>query len=118
VALMSDNSSQTTLNIFLGDGHGNFQPASGPQSFNGIYPGRPQLVDLDGDGKPDVVVSVQAPIGTYNIVIWFKNLGEGNFAAPVVLTSNAAGDNTSMAGPTLCTPSPTYLPARSSFIRS
>ena len=97
VTLMSDNSSQTTLNIFLGDGHGNFQPASGPQSFNGIYPGRPQIVDLDGDGKPDVVVSVQAPIGTYNIVIWFKNLGAGNFAAPVVLTSNAAGDNTSIA---------------------
>jgi hypothetical protein len=93
VAMMSDDS----LNIFLGDGHGNFQPVSGAQSFNGNYPGRPQLADLDGDGKPDVVVSVQAPIGTYNIVIWFKNLGGGNFAAPVALTSNAAGDNTSIA---------------------
>jgi hypothetical protein len=96
VALMSGNSSETTLNIFLGDGHGNFQGVSGPQSFNGVNPGPPQLVDLDGDGRPDVVVSL-ASIGTRNVLIWFKNLGRGNFAPPVVLTSNAAGDNTSVA---------------------
>jgi len=89
--------SNCTLNIYLGDGHGNFQEVSGGPGFNGNYPGQPQLADLDGDGKPDVVVSVQAPTGGHNIVIWFKNLGGGNFAAPAVLTSNAAGDNTSIA---------------------
>ncbi len=97
VTITGANPSGIALSILLGDGHGNFQPVSGQQTFNGNYPGTPYLADLDGDGKPDVVLSVQAPGGVHNILIWFKNQGGGNFAAPVVLTSNAAGDNTGIA---------------------
>lgn len=97
VTIIAANPSGIALSVLLGDGHGNFQPVSGQQTFNGNYPGTPYLADLDGDGKPDVVLSVQAPAGVHNILIWFKNEGGGNFAAPVVLTSNAAGDNTGIA---------------------
>ena len=97
VMLSGANPSGIALSILLGDGHGNFQPVPSQQAFAGNFPGPPQLFDVDGDGKPDVVASVQAPAGITNTLIWFRNLGGGTFAAPVVLTSSVAGDNTNFA---------------------
>lgn len=97
VTIIPGNGSGIALGIMLGDGHGNFQPLAGQAPFDGIFPGSPHLADLDGDGKPDVVLSVQAPSGIHNIVVWFKNQGGGTFAASVVLAASAAGDNTTLA---------------------
>ena len=97
VTIIPGNVSGIALGILLGDGHGNFQQLAAQAPFDGIFPGPPYLADLDGDGKPDVVLSVQAPAGVHNIVIWFKNQGGGMFAAPAVLAASAAGDNTTLA---------------------
>jgi hypothetical protein len=88
VAVTSDNPSLTcTVSTQLGDGQGNFQPASSPQTFPGIGPGPAYLVDLDGDGKPDLVLSIEQPTGAYTSLLWLKNEGGGNFAAPVTLAT-------------------------------
>jgi len=83
----SDNggAGTTTVNVMLGDGHGNFQPAISSPPFPGIYPGPAQLVDLDGDGKLDLVLSVEQTPSGILALLWLKNEGGGNFAAPVTL---------------------------------
>jgi len=69
----------TTVSVLLGDGHGNFQPVSSQQTVNGAFPSVVGLTDMDGDGKPDLVLYVQSAL------VWLKNTGNGNFAAPVTL---------------------------------
>lgn len=80
VSITSSNSSTTTVSIMLGDGHGNFQAPVAQQTFTGIYPSQAYLSDLDGDGKPDLVLLVEEP----NSIVWLKNTGTG-FAAPITL---------------------------------
>jgi hypothetical protein len=95
VFMTSDNSSSTTVNIMLGDGHGNFQPPSMQQTFSGIYPGPAYLSDLDGDGKLDLVLAVEQPSGTAYSLVWLRNTG-GAFATPTTLAT-AANSNFSIA---------------------
>jgi len=78
--------STSTVSILLGDGHGNFQPPVKQQTFSGIFPGPAYLADLDGDGKLDLVLSIEKPTGTSWSLVWLKNTG-GSFAAPVTLAS-------------------------------
>jgi hypothetical protein len=87
VSITSDNFSVTSVSILFGDGQGNFQQPVAQQTFPGIYPGPAYLVDLDGDGKPDLVLAVDQPLG----LVWLKNTGSG-FAAPITLAP-IAGDN-------------------------
>jgi hypothetical protein len=77
-----------TVKTLLGDGHGNFQETSAQQTFVGAFPGPTVLVDIDGDGKPDLVVAYQLFTGG-NSIAWLKNMGGGNFAAPVSLATSA-----------------------------
>ena len=89
VSITSDNSSSTTVSILFGDGHGNFQEPSAQQTFAAIYPGPAYLSDLDGDGKPDLVLAVrQTGSSVLSNVVWLKNTG-GGFAAPVTLATFA-----------------------------
>jgi hypothetical protein len=88
VSITSDNSSSTTVSILLGDGHGNFQQPSVQQTFAGIYPGPAYLADLDGDGKPDLVLAVEQLSGASFGILWLKNTGSG-FAAPTALATAA-----------------------------
>jgi hypothetical protein len=87
VSITTDNFSSTTVSVLFGDGHGNFQQPVAQQTFPGIYPGPAYLADLDGDGKPDLVLGVDQPLG----IVWLKNTG-GGFAAPITLAT-FAGDN-------------------------
>jgi hypothetical protein len=86
VSISSDNSSSTTVSILFGDGHGNFQSPAAQQTFAGTYPGPAYLADLDGDGKPDLVLRVLNPAGVVSSLVWLKNTGSG-FAAPVTLAT-------------------------------
>jgi hypothetical protein len=79
VSISSDNATTSTVSVLLGDGHGNFQPASSQQTVNGIFPSVVGLVDMDGDGQLDLVLYVQTAL------VWLKNTGGGNFAPPVTL---------------------------------
>ena len=87
VGTSSDNAvnGTTTVTVMLGDGQGNFQPVTTSQPFPGIYPGPAQLVDLDGDGKLDLVLSIEQSSSGILSLLWLKNEGGGNFAAPVIL---------------------------------
>jgi FG-GAP-like repeat len=88
ISISSDNDSTTTVSLLLGDGHGNFQPPATQQTFSGIYPANAYLSDLDGDGKPDLILAVQGALqsSTGGTLVWLKNIG-GAFAAPVTLAS-------------------------------
>jgi hypothetical protein len=100
VACTNNNGAGTgtiTVSVSLGGGHGNFQPASSPQTFPGLYPGPAQLADLDGDGKPDLVLSIEQPNGLYTSLLWLKNIGGGNFAAPVTLAQETSASAFSVA---------------------
>lgn len=79
VSISTDNSSTSTVSVLLGDGHGNFQSASSPQTVNGVFPSVVGLVDMDADGQLDLVLYVQTAL------VWLKNTGGGNFAPPVTL---------------------------------
>ena len=91
VSVTSDMSSTCTASVLLGDGHWNFQPASSQQTFSGIAPTVVGLTDLDGDGQPDLILSVQLATGTGFKLVWLKNTGGGNLAAPLTLAQVADG---------------------------
>ena len=88
VFMTSDNFSSTTVNIMLGDGHGNFQPPSALQTFAGVNPGPAYLADLNGDGKLDLVLAVEQPSGAAYNLVWLQNTG-GAFGAPTTLATAA-----------------------------
>jgi hypothetical protein len=83
IAIGSDNSQTSTVSVLLGDGHGNFQPASSQQTVNGPAPSVIGVTDIDGDGQPDLVLYVQGAL------VWLRNTGGGNFAPPVTLAALA-----------------------------
>lgn len=91
VSITSSNSSSSSVSLLLGDGHGNFQQPVTQQTFSGTYPGPAYLADLDGDGKPDLVLAVEQPSGGTGSLIWLKNTGSG-FTAPVTLATLAGDD--------------------------
>jgi hypothetical protein len=96
VSITSDNSSSTTVSILSGDGHGNFQPPTVQQTFAAIFPGPAYLADLDGDGKPDLVLGIRQLTGTVGDLVWLKNTG-GGFAAPVTLATLGSSGSFSIA---------------------
>lgn len=81
-----DANNNQIISVLLNDGKGNFR--QGPTvPYSGNFPTSFALTDVDADGKPDFLFSVQGGI------FFMKNLGGGSFAAPVTIGS-PAGDNT------------------------
>jgi hypothetical protein len=62
------------------------------QTFPGLFPGPSSLADLDGDGKPDLVLGVQQSSGVSGSLVWLKNTG-GGFAPPTTLVATTPGNN-------------------------
>ncbi len=82
VSIVSETGNHTvSVTVLSGDGHGSFQSPVTLQTFPGIYPGPAYLADLDGDGRPDLVLGMFV---NANTLWWLKNNG-GGFAAPVRL---------------------------------
>ncbi|HET6250034.1 MAG TPA: ELWxxDGT repeat protein [Tepidisphaeraceae bacterium] len=73
---IDDVTSNTSVNVFLGNGDGTFQaPLSQTVSFR---LGGGQLADMDGDGKLDLVVSSNSNGSIYTLF----GKGDGTFGAP------------------------------------
>jgi hypothetical protein len=77
-------SNSITVSILSGDGHGNFQAPVAQQTFTGIDPSQATLADLDGDGRPDLVLGVAKISGVVSNIVWLKNTG-GGFGLPATL---------------------------------
>jgi hypothetical protein len=89
------------INVFLGNGDGTFQPAVGydtgqsPGGYeggdvNGTYPRATVVADVNGDGKPDVVVanignSNTNPVELGSVAVLLAN-GDGTFQHPIQYT--------------------------------
>lgn len=84
--------STVTVSTLSGDGHGNFQAPVDQQTFTGTFPGPAYMADLDGDGKPDLLVATIQPFGAAANIVWLKNTG-GAFAPPVTLATTATNTN-------------------------
>lgn len=82
-------SGTTTVNVLLGDGHGNFQLSGAQQTLNGYGPSSPFLADLEGDGQPDLILATLDVSGTTRLV-WLKNTG-GAFGPATTLTAAQSG---------------------------
>ena len=73
------------FDVFFGDGKGNFQAPAAQQTFAAIFPMTATLADLDGDGKPDLLLATRSTgASTATTLEWLKNTG-GGFTAPVSL---------------------------------
>jgi hypothetical protein len=81
----------SNYNVLLNDGSGNFHVASSGQ-IPSLYPGGMfgslVLLDVNGDGKPDILVSGNNPDQIYVLI----NQGGGNFGNPISIAV-PAGDN-------------------------
>jgi Bacterial Ig-like domain (group 3)/FG-GAP-like repeat len=81
-----------TLGVLLGNGDGTFQPAVSYVLNGGPSPIAISLGDLNGDGKPDIIVSEGVPAGGFlgpaSVDVLLGN-GDGTFKSAV--TYNAGG---------------------------
>jgi hypothetical protein len=82
------------INVFLGNGDGTFQPAVGYTT--GEYPRAVAIADVNGDGKPDLIVANVGvgPGGAEfakegalpgSVAVLLGN-GDGTFQSPIQLT--------------------------------
>ena len=82
--------SDGTISVSLGNGDGTFQPR---QVFPGDFPGEPVVGDLNGDGKPDIVVA-----GGSAVSVLLGN-GDGTFQTqPAAAATGPCGSDTVWRG--------------------
>lgn len=91
VSITTGGTQGINVEVLLGDGTGNVHSAGSLQSIFGNYPGPAYLIDIDGDGRPDLVLEYELNAGGGSNLAWLKNTGQGGFAPPVILASMAAG---------------------------
>jgi hypothetical protein len=77
--------SSTTLSVLMGNGDGTFAPTQ--TVVAGSDPGAVAVADVNGDGKPDLVVASSKGKGTAGAVVVLPGRGDGTFgpaqASPV-----------------------------------
>jgi hypothetical protein len=75
--------------VYLNDGHANFTPGPSCPTIRSGAVISWKLVDMNGDGLPDLLVSQQAP----NAIYLLLNKGGGNFA-PATVIAQPGGNGT------------------------
>jgi len=79
-----------SMTVMRGNGDGTFQTPVGypllPSGYNdGQHPaGRMAVGDINGDGKPDVVVSIANDTGGASLLTVLLNAGDGSFPTPAI----------------------------------
>jgi hypothetical protein len=91
VALAIGNSG-LGCSVYLNDGHANFTPGPACPTIANGNPIMWKLVDMNGDGLPDLIVGTQS---TPNAIYLLLSQGGGRFAAPLLLAK--AGSNQTFA---------------------
>jgi uncharacterized protein (TIGR03437 family) len=71
--------------VFLNDGHGGFQTPS-QLAVGSAYPYSVWIGDVNGDGKPDLVVASENANVTYSLAVLLGN-GDGTFQAPTTVST-------------------------------
>jgi hypothetical protein len=85
----SDNCTSSSVDVFLGNGDGTFQPAVAYNSGSGST--KIVIRDINGDGKPDLILANGS-----NLAVMMGN-GDGSFLAPIVDGSIPNGTTNSLA---------------------
>jgi type II secretory pathway component GspD/PulD (secretin) len=90
VDLLVANSTSNNVAVFLGNGDGTFQQASGSPIAVGANPSSLVVADFNGDGNLDFAVANQGD----NTISVFRGDGKGNFTrfpgSPFALTNNSS----------------------------
>jgi hypothetical protein len=87
-----DTDTNSNVSVLLNDGTGKF-PTAMSNPTGGFYPDSIAIADVNGDGKPDLVVansSVGSDGGLGNVGVLLGN-GNGTFLAPIPYLSGAYG---------------------------
>lgn len=89
--LVVANKGDNTISVFTGKGDGTFALASTRNFSNSTSDVPLALVagDFDGDGNPDLVVSIASTVGGSLAIL--KGNGDGTFAPPSLLPLNLSG---------------------------
>ncbi len=82
------------VSVLRGNGDGTFQAAvsyvPAPNNPNDLVPNRAIAADVNGDGKPDLVVAMAGNAQHDGAVSVLLNAGNGTFAAPVLFDSGGS----------------------------
>lgn len=86
------NGAGSTLHILLGKGDGAYIYAQ-DIALPGPLGGRINIADVNGDGKPDLVIGGGGASATTGVVATLFGNGDGTFGAPVVSTFSPQGQD-------------------------
>lgn len=75
--------------VLLGNGDGTFKPPA--VLTPGPYPGAVAIADVNGDGKPDLLVAAIPKNDFYDSLFFYKGNGNGTFQPPVRIASGIFG---------------------------
>jgi hypothetical protein len=91
----SNSSDNNVLGVLLGSGDGTFHPVTSYATGGFVAPSA-IIADVNGDGKPDVLMTAGYSGGSAVVSVVLGNR-DGSFRAPVIYSSTVSGDNTIVA---------------------
>jgi hypothetical protein len=101
--VVSNSYFSDTVGVLFGNGDGTFQPVV-TYSSGGSFPVSVAIADVNGDGKPDILVANSSSCDTCTddgVVGVLLNNGDGTFQPAVTYSSGGTGRNLNNTGPSL-----------------
>ena len=82
IVATNDGSPTGLIGVWLGNGNGTFKTLKFHTYAAGAVPYHIEIADMNGDGKPDVIVASGSASAATNAVSVLLGNGDGTFAAP------------------------------------